>query len=107
MATATKERRKARPKQTTLNIGIQDGQIKELEDLGDELDEVRSERIVKQAEEKNVQDRLIECMKKHKVKTYKYQDKTLVLEHDEKDKVKVKKPKATDDGADFGDEEGD
>lgn len=102
--TAKKPRRKAR--QTKLP-GVDDveGNIKELNDLGDELDEVRTERLSCQAAEKEVQDRLIECMKKHDLKTYKYEGKALVLQHDEVDKVKVKKAKVeSDDGRDFGGE---
>lgn len=62
--------------------------------MGDELDSIRTKRISLQAEEKDTQDRLVKAMQKHKVSTYKYEDKTLVHEHDEKEKVKIKRPKS-------------
>lgn len=67
--------------------------IKELEDLGEELDGVRSQRLSFGAQEKDIQERLYKAMTKYKVDTYRMRDGRLLLkEHKEDDKVKIKKP---------------
>lgn len=88
----TATRRKAR-QQSLPVIGPEQGVIKELEDLGDELHEIRTERIGLQATEKDLEDRLAQAMKKHNLMTYAYNGKKLERTHEEKDKVKVRTPK--------------
>jgi hypothetical protein len=92
----TATRRRAR-QQALPEIGPIDGQIKELETLGDELDELRTQRISLQADEKRVQEQLVLAMNKHSRTVYAYNGKKLELTHEEKDKVKVRKPKDEDD----------
>jgi hypothetical protein len=121
MTTATKERRKARtrPEQAELKdaegVPLAGEKIKELEDVGMELDEVRTKRVVLNAEEAELQTRCVESMKKHDLMSYKLKDgRFLMREHKEEDKVKIKKPgeddkpkrkrKGRSGEADFGDE---
>jgi hypothetical protein len=109
MATATKKRRKA--KQRTIDgddgrpVNDMDlADIPELVTLGEALDDSRTERIKAQAEEKSYEDRVVECMKKHDLMVYKLPDgRKLERTHEEKDKVKVKKPRQ-DGETDFGGE---
>jgi hypothetical protein len=114
MATATKAG-KARRKAQRQQLIKEDDQpivqlIQELEDLGEELDEVRSRRIALSAEETEAQEKLSSVMQKHDLTAYRLADgRLLMLQHDDKWKVKIKKPdeekgrkkKGTE--ADFGD----
>jgi hypothetical protein len=121
MATATRERKKAKRQPPADQKELTDGngtplageRIKELEDLGMELDRVRKERMELNLEEDQLQTKCLSAMEAHGIVTaYKLRDgRFLTKEHEEKDKVKIKDPagkekkkgrkKGT--GADFGD----
>lgn len=110
MGTATKKPRRKAKQQTIKgeddrpinDLDLTD--IPELVTLGEALDEVRTERISKQAEEREYEDKVVECMKKHDIMVFKMPDgRKLERSHEEKDKVKVKKPKQQGE-TDFGGE---
>jgi hypothetical protein len=110
MATTTekKPRRKARQKAMTDDSGDTlndlDSNIPELVTLGESLDEARTERIKAQAGEKDYEDRVVECMKKHDIMVFQMPDgRKLERTHEEKDRVKVRKPKQQGE-TDFGGE---
>ena len=96
-AVAEPPKKRGRPaKQPMLNDDPAFQRIKELEDLADALDAARSQRQALLADETELQTKLAAAMRKHNCETYKAQAGMLVLEHEEKDKVKIKKPKESD-----------
>jgi hypothetical protein len=115
MATATKAGKGRRKAQRQQLIEQDDEpivpQIPELEDLGEEFEDVRGKRIALNAEEDELQTKVAEVMRKHKIEAYRLGNGHLMLlQHEEKDRVKIKKPDEDKKGrkkkgteADFGD----
>lgn len=64
--------------------------IKEIEDASDVLDTKRTKRIKLLGEEVEAETQLAEIMLKHGRDVYKYDRKTVIRKHTEKDKVTIK-----------------
>ena len=67
--------------------------IQELDDLGLEYAAIRDERMELSRKEVALKDKVHQCMKEHKLKTYKYGEVEVeLIPGEEEVKVRVKKP---------------
>ena len=98
MATRTK-----RPKQGYLP-DLEPVTIREIDNAADAYVEVRDERCALSAEETKRREKLIELMRKHRLKIYEYEEKVVTFEHEDKAKIKVKPKKSVEENGD-GEEE--
>lgn len=81
------------PKKQTEIPGTERKRVPEVETAANELREVRTERMELQKTEGQLQDALIDVMRKHSVTVYKFdgQEDELVVELVDQTKVKVRK----------------
>jgi hypothetical protein len=111
MGSATKEkkpRRKAKQQTFEATKDVAGG-VAELDQIGEELLEVASERGRLGEQLKGLKGMMLKAMQKHEKVVYKVGDATFEVEHIDDDELLVKRPKEKkkdqpDDGRDFGGE---